>query len=332
MNDLAGSHLFLIGPADAKAAAANANMARLEKMAFALPVLCGALPAGLAALMGVGWDFSSGGILLSVMVIPLSLGLLAKCWGKAPAVSTILLLLGLIAIMLVEGAALALLGTRSPAPIADQWLAAVDSALPVSAMDIVRASSAWPAWSLDILRLVYVKTGLFQFVTLIALALSNREAVAWRMFVIWGGCLAVISLLAFAAPALGCFVHLAEADVAHLPSRAGTYAMEAFNNFRFAEDPKLSIVHANGVITFPSFHTVCALLIAQAWHGHRWLGWPSKLLTAAIILSCVPIGGHYLIDLAAGGVVWWIVTCAVAKGMEFRRFVQPVCRPAAVPA
>lgn len=308
------------------------EIGRLRRYAYIIPLVGAFLTIVIATLMDVGWQVAEADILLPVLAVPLALGIVLDRTRKVPAVATILLIIGLTIAMSIVGAALALLGTRSPAPIADFWLLGADEVFPWTAVEIVRSSTAWPDWTLRFLRFVYEKTGHFLLITLIALAMSNREARAWRMFVVWSGSMVAVSLLAFSAPALGCFVHLSDADVGHLPGKAGRYAMEAFNNFRFAADPTLSITHVNGVITFPSFHTVCALLIAQAWHGVRWLGLPTKLLTGAIIFSCVPMGGHYLIDLAAGAAVWWAVTWFVRRDGGIRKSTGPITPVVAVAA
>jgi len=263
--------------------------------------------------MGVSWKLDDCANAILFAGPPLLLGLLLTRLGKVPAFAGVLTIFSLTISLMLVGAALALLGTRSSAPIADPWLAAADRALPVSAMEIVRLVNSWPSWAILALRKVYTQTGLYLFLTLIALHLRDCGAVAWRMFLIWGISFILISLIAFSAPALGCFSQLSAAEVEHLPRGAGRYAIRAFTNFRNAADPVLSFDQVSGVITFPSFHTVCALLIAQAWDGIRIAGPAAKLLAATIILSCVPMGGHYLVDLIAGAAVWWAVTLVVDR-------------------
>ena len=54
-----------------------------------------------------------------------------------------------------------------------------------------------------------------------------------------------------------------------------------------------------GLIAFPSYHGVLALIVTfYAWPV-RWLRWPI-LLTNAVVLVCTPIqGGHHLVDVLA---------------------------------
>jgi membrane-associated phospholipid phosphatase len=68
--------------------------------------------------------------------------------------------------------------------------------------------------------------------------------------------------------------------------------------------------HLQGVVTFPSFHAIMALLTAYALHDIRILSPFAWLWSGLVVLSTIPIGGHYAVDLLAGGVVWGILTMA----------------------
>jgi membrane-associated phospholipid phosphatase len=55
-----------------------------------------------------------------------------------------------------------------------------------------------------------------------------------------------------------------------------------------------------GLVTFPSFHAASAVLLGWSYWSIPKLRWPFALLNAAMFLSSVPIGGHYLVDVIAG--------------------------------
>lgn len=263
--------------------------------------------------MNVSWDRDDCIAVLLFLAVPLGLGFGLIRLGKVPAFAGFLTISSLIMAFSMIGAALALLGIRSPAPIADPWLASADELLPLSAIDLVIFTGQLPDWTIWALTKSYVQTGPYLYLSLVVLLVTDRESMAWRLFLIWGWSFLVISLLALTAPALGCFSQLTAEQVDHLPKGAGRYAMRTFHDFRNTAEPVLALGRVSGVITFPSFHTACALVLAQAWHGVRIIGPLTKILTAVIIFSCVPIGGHYLVDLAAGGAVWWMVTLAVDR-------------------
>ncbi len=60
------------------------------------------------------------------------------------------------------------------------------------------------------------------------------------------------------------------------------------------------VMAAKGIITFPSFHTACAVLSAGCARSRSWLFWPMCLWSALLIAATPVDGGHYLIDVVAG--------------------------------
>jgi membrane-associated phospholipid phosphatase len=58
-----------------------------------------------------------------------------------------------------------------------------------------------------------------------------------------------------------------------------------------------------GLVTFPSFHTVLAIITAYAFRGFRLLALPALVLNGAVIVSTLPEGGHYLVDVLAGALI-----------------------------
>jgi membrane-associated phospholipid phosphatase len=66
-----------------------------------------------------------------------------------------------------------------------------------------------------------------------------------------------------------------------------------------------------GYVTFPSYHATCgAILIWAAWT--TVLRWPIMTLNVLLIISAIPVGGHYLVDVL-GGVALAIVAIWLAK-------------------
>ena len=60
---------------------------------------------------------------------------------------------------------------------------------------------------------------------------------------------------------------------------------------------------AEGLITFPSFHTAWAMLLAWSVRKHKWLFAPSVLLNTAVIIATLTTGWHYFGDVVAGVVL-----------------------------
>lgn len=77
----------------------------------------------------------------------------------------------------------------------------------------------------------------------------------------------------------------------------------------FAIDPRYS----TGLICFPSFHVILAILCAAAFWPWRALRPVVGALSALIVISAVSTGWHYTVDVL-GGIVFAAASIAAAKG------------------
>jgi len=63
------------------------------------------------------------------------------------------------------------------------------------------------------------------------------------------------------------------------------------------------IFHPAGVVCFPSFHVIWAVLAAHTLWGFRWLRVPAATVAGLIIVSTLTLGWHYFVDVLAGLIV-----------------------------
>ena len=84
--------------------------------------------------------------------------------------------------------------------------------------------------------------------------------------------------------------------------------------------PGLYVFQAAGIICFPSFHVLWAVLCAQALWGIRLLRIPVAALTGLIIFSTMTTGWHYFCDVLAGIVL--AVSAMVITEWLSRGFAQ----------
>ena len=78
-----------------------------------------------------------------------------------------------------------------------------------------------------------------------------------------------------------------------------------------------------GAICFPSFHVIWAMLSVQALWGVRILRIPATTFAAAIIISTITTGNHYVVDVL-GGIVVAIVAMFVAQRISCSFVEHPV--------
>ena len=73
----------------------------------------------------------------------------------------------------------------------------------------------------------------------------------------------------------------------------------------------LESANVAGVITFPSFHTILAILSALALWRIPYVRWLAALLACLILVSTVTTGWHYLVDVLAGIAIAAVSVAAV---------------------
>lgn len=76
---------------------------------------------------------------------------------------------------------------------------------------------------------------------------------------------------------------------------------------------EIDLTNHEGLIYFPSFHTILAILTAVALWPFRYTRWPSAIIALLIVLSTVTAGGHYISDILSGLVVTGL-SLAAARG------------------
>ena len=69
-----------------------------------------------------------------------------------------------------------------------------------------------------------------------------------------------------------------------------------------------NVPNSNCLVTFPSGHTILAIIMTYALRGSRWTLIPALIINGAMLVSTIPHGGHHLFDLIIGGA---IAVCAI---------------------
>jgi membrane-associated phospholipid phosphatase len=151
-----------------------------------------------------------------------------------------------------------------------------------------------------------------------------------RLLIIgFSAALAITVLTATLLPAVGTYVHLDLRAVAPtgLPDGSGDYHLDNFRIARSGAQLVLGPLNVSGVVTFPSFHAVMALLVGWGCWRTPWLRWPALAYCLATLFATVPLGGQYVVDLAAGGLLLAAVLM-LARGAWAGRRAQPMLAPA----
>jgi hypothetical protein len=99
-----------------------------------------------------------------------------------------------------------------------------------------------------------------------------------------------------------------------LPSPDQAHYMQSLTALRSGTLHSLDFGSVDGLITFPSFHTIWAILIVAACWKTR-IRIPVLILNVLVILSTMTTGWHYLADVV-GGIVVCLVVCMLTPVEE----------------
>lgn len=223
------------------------------------------------------------------------------------------------AIILASGMAtgcLSILLATLDLPLRDASLAAADAWLfPfLSWPGMAHALAAHPNL-VEWMQAVY-STLLWQpFALVLLLAATGRSAVLWRFLHAW--VLALVACLAIfaVAPAVTAQVHYGfpSGSIAGLTVNAGWRPAQIMLQVRSGTLHLLASGSMTGLIDFPSFHAMGAVLLGWGFWRAGPIGWPMVALDMAMIPTIPLIGSHYFVDVAAGMALAGVIVVATGR-------------------
>ena len=220
---------------------------------------------------------------------------------------------------------LSYLTAMADAPLRDRELLAFDRALGFDWSAVMHALDQWPGLA-SLLELAY-QTHTAQIACIVMfLALRNRpkDLDAFLLaFLIAGALTTTISAL---VPALGPASLLGNQDFLNLKLTGATPA-DVLAQLRAGSTRIIDLDHMAGIVTFPSFHTAIALLVVHAVRRDWWLLGPVAGLDALMLASTITEGGHYVVDVLAGGAIT-IVAVTVSGAAKGSQAARERLRPA----
>lgn len=206
------------------------------------------------------------------------------------------------------GAIQTYLGATLAIPLVDPGYARADAWLGFSWLDWTRFVQRRPALGVA-LAAAYdsLLPQIAGSIVLFALLRDRRRNTELLVSVMIGLCLttAAFSLL----PALGPCVAAGRA--------ANFLYLEPLRALRHGDQGVFALSRMQGIVSFPSFHAVLAVLIATAHRGVRW-SFPLVLGLDLVMLVSIPSdGGHYLTDILGG------IAVAVLARLATQRLLSP---------
>lgn len=200
--------------------------------------------------------------------------------------------------------AIAMVELRLGFPVADGILQSWDHALGVDGIAIVESLLLQGHWLFALMAPAYNYTIEIFFGGLIVLPLMGQRVEAWRGAFCFVGTLLTTCIIAAFFPAKGIGVWASDSLLGQLPPRAMRNFWPHFDEFYFGDDPVLRLQVIDGVISFPSFHTIVGLIIFAMWRKNVPTRTTATIFLTLMLLAIFPGGGHYFVDMLGGFAVW----------------------------
>jgi membrane-associated phospholipid phosphatase len=262
----------------------------------------------------------------------------AGAWGLGYVYSTIrpdarIAALGFGAAYLIPftfaAALLSYVGTSLALPLLDAQFARADAALGLDWSAVLAFTDAHPRFG-AVLRLAYHSSMLQLVAVFVILAAAGQVERLGNFLILFTATGLVTILMSIAFPAAGAFVfHDPPAALRDVVGQAaGIWHLEHFQALRSGAMRTIDPSAIEGLITFPSFHTALAVITSWAFWRTRYLALPSAGLSAIVIASTVPVGGHYFVDVFAGAAI----AAACIAGLVWRPWLYRTGTPAGIKA
>ncbi|TMV07948.1 hypothetical protein FGK63_10885 [Ruegeria sediminis] len=224
------------------------------------------------------------------------------------------------------GATTLLIFLRFPiqTPLLDERLMQIDAVIGYSWPEFVQLVGTYPT-AARILGFVYMSSLPQLFFLVAFLALTGRVLSLHRALCAGSLSLLMTTIIWWALPSIGpsAYFNLPEglADSIGLVTNAeyGAYLVALANN-GLSEISPADIV---GTIAFPSYHTVMALLVVWYLRGSVFFV-PAAILNLAMMPAILSHGGHHMIDVA-GGVVIFAIAAAFAATLTPQASYHSTC-------
>lgn len=214
-------------------------------------------------------------------------------------------------------------GLKFGAPYTDDALSKADLMLGIYAPAITLMFAKHPEIA-SLLALIYNTSLPVCVVCGLALAAFGHTSRAHELAFAFTFCLLFASTVSIFLPALGSTVYHGIEGVVGLPSSAGNFHMATVAYYRDDPTAIFDLRKTQGIVTFPSFHMVMAILVPYAIRGRGIVTWFAVGWGLLVTVSSVVIGGHYIVDLLGGAISWTIATSLIQKK---RSDVRPNTRP-----
>ncbi|WP_179296088.1 phosphatase PAP2 family protein [Mesorhizobium sp. WSM4312] len=206
------------------------------------------------------------------------------------------------------------LATATARPLLDDQLASLDAKLGFDWLGFLAASNKSAVWS-SVLFWAYHALGPQVPIVLCLHLIRLRQDRVFEFIAL----MAVSSLftgpLMAIFPTAGAYAFYKPAPelFSHLTAQAGMWHYSTLLSLRSGAPYDLIVANAEGLVTFPSFHTALGILVVYALRDIRPLFVAALIVNAVMIVSTLPEGGHHLVDVIVGAAIGLLSVAIVRR-------------------
>lgn len=194
------------------------------------------------------------------------------------------------------------LAAATDRPLMDPMLARFDDMLGFSWLSFLALMNAHPAVAKS---LVFAYGALGTQLPLLFIVLGFLDRLRLTEFMATLAVSSALTAIGLAfVPAAGAYAYFqpAAADFSNF-THAGFGHMHELMKIRSGEPMSLLVTRAEGLVTFPSYHTALGIIVTYALRKKPLIAWPIGILNAVMVVSTLPEGGHHLTDVVAGAAI-----------------------------
>ncbi|TBD78484.1 phosphatase PAP2 family protein [Rhizobium ruizarguesonis] len=196
------------------------------------------------------------------------------------------------------------LASATAAPLIDGHLAAIDAALGFHWPSFLEKANGTPVLATALVIAYHSFGPQIVGLTLVYSAVHRVDRLLEFLALLAVSSAFTAALMAL-FPTAGAYAYFQPASEAFeaFTAKAGMWHYADLLKLRSGEPFNLLVWEAQGLVTFPSYHTVVAIMIVYSLRRVPHVVGPAAFLNAALIVGTMPEGGHYLTDVIAGGMV-----------------------------
>jgi hypothetical protein len=285
-----------------------------EALVLRITAIAAAMDAVLILVRGSTVDIIGYGFVLALAGALVATGYAYRRSGRSESIGSVTTCAGLFILFTVTLSLFNYLLLPNANPTLDHWLLELDALLGYHWPDAVAWASRHPAVN-EFMRFAYLSTLPQVALLLIVLGFSNRlhDLHALMVTITVSGTITVMFWGLFPTTGPSALYSLPEDLLSAVRTVVDTQYGAALITLLRDGSPYLSPDDIRGLIAFPSFHTVLAC--AATFYARRvWWLLPILLVVNLAVLPAVLVhGGHHLVDIPAGMVVFLISALAAHR-------------------